>query len=78
MSSGLSVMQARCRLRPLPNERQASIRRSCSELYWSALRGTICRSIACSSHIHWNTAVSNTAVGVSALYSNSFAGPSPS
>ena len=41
------------------------------------LRDVIWRAIASSSHIHWNTAVSNTEVGVSALYSSSFAGPCP-
>src|SRR3954465_13313635 len=36
------------------------------------------RSIACSSQVHWNTAASKIEVGVSALYSSSFAGPRPS
>ena len=44
---------------------------------WASF-GTIARAIASSSHIHWNTPVSNSAVGVSALYSSSLAGPLPS
>ena len=65
-------------IRPLPITFQPSISRSCSELNWSAFSGMILRAIACSSHFHWNTPVSNAAVGVSALYSSSLAGPLPS
>jgi hypothetical protein len=36
------------------------------------------RSIPCSSQVHWNTAASKIEVGVSALYSSSFAGLRPS
>jgi hypothetical protein len=38
----------------------------------------ISSAMASLSQFHWNTAVSKTDVGVSALYSRSFAGPAPS
>ena len=76
-SSAFSVVPVRCRWRPSPSFGQASISRSWIELYWSACTGMMRRSIACSSQVHWNTAASNIEVGVSALYSSSFAGPLP-
>ncbi|CAM5582689.1 hypothetical protein SHIRM173S_08489 [Streptomyces hirsutus] len=52
--------------------RQASTRRSCREFHWSAPGN---RS---SIQNHWGEAASTREVGVSALYSSSFAGPVPS
>ena len=77
-SSGSSIAPARCSVSdPWPISFQPSISRSCSELYWSASFGIVLLAIASSSHTHWNTPVSYSEVGVSALYSSSFAGPLP-
>jgi hypothetical protein len=52
--------------------RHPSTRRSCREFHWSSSGWVSC------SQYHWTIALSTRLVGVSALYSSSFAGPVPS
>ncbi len=67
--------QAKCTRSPASRgraARQASTSRSCRLFHWSAA-GRVSRS-----QYHCTIAASTSEVGVSALYSNSFAGPVPS
>ena len=65
---------ARCSTGPIRRAflRQAATSRSCSEFHWSRSGWTSC------TQYHWATEDSISPVGVSALYSYSWAGPWPS